>query len=35
MISKIREVDLVFIGDDAFESIDDNYWLPACCWVAV
>jgi len=27
-----QEVDLVFIGDDAFESVDDNYWLPRCCW---
>ena len=25
-------VDLVFTGSDAFEAIDNNYWLPACCW---
>ena len=30
-----RVVDLVFIGDDAFEAEDDNYWLPDCCWEAV
>jgi hypothetical protein len=29
-----RVVDLVFIGGDAFESVDQNYWLPQCCWVA-
>lgn len=23
-----KEVDLVF----AFEALDDNYWLPNCCW---
>lgn len=27
-----KEVDLVFIGDDAFEIIDNSYWLPNCCW---
>lgn len=27
-----KEVDLIFIGDDAFEAIDNNYWLPNCCW---
>jgi len=27
-----KEVDLIFIGTDAFEAIDDNYWLPNCCW---
>ena len=30
-----KEVDLVFIGDDAFEAIDNNYWLPDCCWTEV
>lgn len=30
-----QEVDLVFIGEDAFEAIDDNYWLPDCCWEKV
>ena len=28
-------VELVFIGDDAFESLDNNYWLPNVCWVKV
>ncbi len=28
-----KEVDLVFIGSDAFEAIDNNYWLPECCWL--
>lgn len=27
-----KEVDLVFIGGDAFEAIDNNYWLPNSCW---
>ena len=27
-----KEVELVFIKDDAFEKIDNNYWLPNCCW---
>ena len=27
-----REVTLVFIGNDAFEKEDNNYWLPDCCW---
>lgn len=27
-----QEVDLVFIGPDAFAAIDNNYWLPRCCW---
>lgn len=27
-----KVVDLVFIGPDAFESIDNNYWLPNSCW---
>ena len=30
-----KVVDLVFIGQDAFEQEDDNYWLPECCWEAV
>ena len=27
-----KEVELVFIGDDAFEKEDNNYYLPDCCW---
>jgi hypothetical protein len=27
-----KEVELVFIGQDAFEKEDKNYWLPDCCW---
>jgi len=27
-----QEVDLVFTHGDAFEAIDNNYWLPECCW---
>jgi len=27
-----KVVELDFIGPDAFEAIDQNYWLPACCW---
>jgi len=27
-----KEVNLKFIGPDAFEEIDDNYWLPECCY---
>ncbi len=30
-----KEVDLVFIGDDAFEKEDNNYWLPGCCWETI
>ncbi len=30
-----KEVDLVFIGDDAFELEDNNYWLPNCCYTSV
>jgi len=30
-----KEVDLVFIGEDAFEAIDNDYWLPDCCWEEV
>lgn len=29
------DVDLVFIGPDAFEAQDNNYWLPQCCWEPV
>lgn len=29
-----KEVELVFIWEDAFEAIDNNYWLPDCCWDA-
>ncbi|WP_417744763.1 hypothetical protein [Rosistilla oblonga] len=28
-------VELTFIGSDAFEAIDNNYWLPESCWSAV
>jgi len=27
-----KEVELKFIGGDAFEAEDNNYWLPDCCW---
>jgi len=27
-----KDVELRFIGDNAFELIDNNYWLPNCCW---
>ena len=27
-----KVVDLVFIRDDAFEAVDNNYWLPEYCW---
>lgn len=30
-----KVVALVFIGRDAFEAINNNYWLPDCCWRAV
>ncbi len=30
-----KEVDLVFTSGDAFEAVDDNYWLPDCCWERV
>lgn len=30
-----QEVCLRFIGDAAFEEIDNNYWLPNCCWEKV
>ena len=28
-------VELRFVGDDAFEVADNNYWLPASCWQEV
>jgi hypothetical protein len=30
-----KVVELRFIGTDAFERINDNYWLPNCCWELV
>ncbi len=30
-----KEVDLTFTAGDAFEEIDDNYFLPDCCWTPV
>jgi hypothetical protein len=30
-----KEVELVFIGGDAFEKEDNNYWLPNSCWTRV
>ena len=30
-----KVVDLVFNGKDAFEAIDNNYWLPDCTWEKV
>jgi len=30
-----KEVELVFVGKDAFEAKDNNYWLPDCLWDAV
>lgn len=30
-----KVVTLGFIGRDAFEVEDDNYWLPDCCWEQV
>ena len=30
-----QEVTLVTLGTDAFEEIDNNYWLPECCWSRV
>ena len=29
-----RDVELVFIGPDAFEKEDNDFWLPACLWDA-
>lgn len=28
-------VDMTFSSGDAFEAIDNNYWLPDDCWVEV
>lgn len=30
-----KVVTLGFVGRDAFEVEDDNYWLPECCWEQV
>lgn len=30
-----KVVTLVFTGHDAFEEIDNDYWLPNECWVEV
>ncbi len=30
-----NEVELVFMGSDAFEKNDKNYWLPSCCWTPI
>lgn len=30
-----KEVDLVFIGEDAFEEIDNNYWIPDTCYTLI
>lgn len=30
-----KEVDLIFVGPDAFEALDKNYWLPSECWTEV
>lgn len=30
-----KEVELVFVAQDAFEKEDKNYWLPDCCWEEV
>lgn len=27
-----QEVTLVFTAGDAFEQVNDNYWLPDCMW---
>lgn len=27
-----KEVDLRFVGTDAFEVTDNNIWLPDCLW---
>jgi len=27
-----KEVELIFIGDDAFEKDDNNYWLTPGCY---
>ena len=30
-----KEVELVFIGPDAFEINDNDLWLPDCLWDAI
>lgn len=30
-----KVVDLVFTGEDAFEAIDNNWWLPDSLWTKV
>jgi hypothetical protein len=30
-----KEVQLKFLGNDAFEAIDNNYWLPDCCFTLI
>ena len=30
-----KVVDLVFIGNDAFEKNDNNHWLPNSLWDAI
>jgi hypothetical protein len=32
---KGKTVELVFIGGDAFEAEDRNYWLPEVCYTEV
>lgn len=30
-----KEVQLKFLGKDAFEVVDNNYWLPDCCFMLI
>lgn len=30
-----KVVELVFTGDDAFEKVDNNIWIPSTCWTEV
>lgn len=30
-----KEVDLVFLAGDAFEKVDNNWWLPECCFTRI
>jgi hypothetical protein len=30
-----KEVNLVFTCGDAFEEIDNSWWLPESCWTAI
>jgi len=30
-----KVVDLVFTSGDAFEAIDNNWWLPEKCWTEI